>query len=179
MDVSRAQEQRSKELQNHVVQFHAIPDHVRQLLHHLPLATNFWRRREEERVQVEVVEQNVLLLPNVLGQERGDFVAEQRLVVTPNLTLHFSVCVRIEFYGRGPEKGIRLDGDNGRDRSGPHLPKSLRRTRRYLSSICGVLRRMAITMGRSALTLTTGKLSRSSLLKMTCERKTGQGMLKE
>lgn len=47
MDVPGAEEERPQELQHHVIELHVLPDHLRQLLHHLSSQGEMWAQKQE------------------------------------------------------------------------------------------------------------------------------------
>uniref|UniRef100_A0A8D9BGC2 Uncharacterized protein n=1 Tax=Cacopsylla melanoneura TaxID=428564 RepID=A0A8D9BGC2_9HEMI len=44
-----------------------------------------------------MIKQDILFLSNILRQKGRYFVTKQRLIVFPDLSLHFCVCILVEF----------------------------------------------------------------------------------
>ena len=119
VDVPRAQEERPEELQRHVVQLDVGADHLGEAAHHLGLPPPLGRHPEEaggdgggrrrrrregggrpERGlplrAVSARVQDLLLFLDVLAEEGRDLVAEEGLVVSPQVALDGDVAVGVE-----------------------------------------------------------------------------------
>ena len=97
MTILRSQIERSQELQARIVQDHISTDHLNQVLNHLVLSA-LSRRNREKVGHILKRMQYLLLVSDVLTEQWRDLIAEQALMLLPDLPFHRHMTLIVQIF---------------------------------------------------------------------------------